>query len=131
MRAFYNTFKNIDEFVNHILTGLYDRDIYSYMYELAMEDDFDAAEPGSPTSLFEFIIDFSDVKERLYITPWDIKECKKRDMELCNKERKIILLLISVIIDVYSSLPLFIKTKYKRGENYEQYIFSGQDHKGS
>ena len=123
MRAFYNTFKNIDEFVNHILSGLYDRDIYSYLYELAMEDGFNDTDPGSPTSLFDFIINFFDVKERLYITPWNLKTCKKRDMELCNKERKIILLLVSVIIDVYCSLPSFIKAKYERGKPNEQCIF--------
>ena len=124
MREFYNTFKNINEFANHILSGLYDRDIYSYLYELAIEDGFEDTNTGDPFTLFDFIIDFSDVKERLYITPGDLKSCKKRGMELSTKERKIILLLVIVISSVYRSLPSFIKAKYKRRRIYEYCNFS-------
>lgn len=122
MKAIYSTFRNMNDFIDHILSGGYDDIIYNHIYDSAHlflsensdEKNFD------PVKMFDFTINFTDIDEYLYIIPSDIRSCyAKNRWELNQKEKKIALLLGAIIRDCYEQMPDTIKSIYERRKSHE------------
>lgn len=122
MKAIYSTFRNMNHFIDYILSGGYDDIIYNHIYDSAHlflsensnEKSFD------PVKMFDFTINFTDIDEYLYILPSDIRySYAKNRWELNQKEKKIALLLKAIIKDCYEQMPDTIKSIYERRKEHE------------
>ena len=121
MKAIYRTFRDMNDFIDYILSGGYDDTIYNHIYNssrLFLSED--SGESFDPVKMFDFTVNFTDIDEYLYILPSDMRYSHAKNRWTLNqKEKKIGLLLKAIIEDCYEQMPDDIKNIYERRQKHE------------
>lgn len=105
----YGNYKSSLEFAMSLLKGEYDRQIFSFLYELAKQKGHRRFHSLDPTEYFIFDIEFTDENEFLDITSWNMNNCSKWDPDMSELERKAVMLMASIIRDKYAEVISILK----------------------